>query len=557
MPDTLLDHCNPRVIKLPSTADGSLTKATIKGITPAELVDLETKGVGEIQSVWYGMMRAKMHGVKEHNLFDLLMSRTTSIKAQLNKQTIGNQSYFLPYVMRRQENVVNANAFVITGGIASANAGSTVGGIYYPTHAWEITVENSPSPYQSAIENIERYFLKGAGVVVLNLSGGGAAQSPYYTVVNSENVDADTAKVTLAPNYTEAGWAALGAPAQAVYQPTAGVVQIGVNAVSDYESWCENQPAELGVRVLHYWLETNRYVETYDEDALEYLKKIKAGEVNAYLDLYRNTDVAEFNRRQRANYERAVLNDFFYKDRINENQTAEGYQNLPQVTGQFGEFLEYKAHALGIRTLLNDCGRVIDYAGGALDINALAAQLYSIKRHREAEGGQVQSIDIMGGHLAALNFDSVMMSYYKARNRTDFRQTWEPQKIADGHLWEYRTYDIPEARVKVNFIIDPFFDDDKGHYTGALVPRGNKMAVLDWPDIEYGVAGTASRNSHTPDLETDSSLSCVIKTNRRIQKMQSEMRTAILEDPARHLWVENFSDACPTYNYTNCDATAV
>jgi hypothetical protein len=540
--DQLLNICGPRIIDVPNTADGSLTRASIKGITPDELVALEALGVGELQMIYAQMTRARMTGVRENNLHDLVMSKTVSAKRGLTKQSLGQRSFFLPYMLEEQEDFVNVSAFVVNSGQASPSAGTTVGGIVYPTHAWDIVVANSPSPFASAIKYIERYFLPESYVTVLNLSGGGAAQEPYFKVINSVNVNADTAKVT---------------PEKAILQPTDGVVQIGVNSISDYESYCRNHPAELSKRIIDFWYETNRYTESYDDITKEYLDYIKSGKVNEYLDRFRTLDMTEYNKRQYANYQKNFLNDFFFGQQINEFQTVELYQQLPKVTGKLGEFIEYKCKALGVKELLRRCNRVIDKAGNPLDLNQLETLLTTIRRRREVSGGNVREIDLMCGHEVATMIDQVMMGYYKANNRVEFQQSFEPKKIADGHLWDYKSYDMPKARVKLNVIYEPFFDDYAEHFTGGLANRGNSVWILDWSDIKHGVAASGSRNASTPDLMTDPTLACTIKTNVMHHRLESTLRTVILEDPSLHLIIENFSLACPTYNYALCSPTAL
>lgn len=555
--DELLNVCGPRIINLPNTADGSLTRADVIGITPDTLVSFEQKATGELQMIWGQMQRARITGVREHTLWDLVMSRTMNTGKLLTEQKVGNRSFFLPYILEEQEDFINVSAFVISNGVASPYRGMTINGVTYPAHAWEIVVGNSPSPWASAIQYPERYFLAGSYVTVLNLSGTSAAQEPSFKVLATEGIDADTCKVTIVPNYTAAGFAGLAGAVQDVYEPTDGIIQIGVNSISDYESYCLNHPAELSKRVIDFWLQNTRYTESYDDITKEYLGYIKQGKVNEYLDKFRTLDMAEYNRRQFANYQKATLNSFFYGQQINENQTVEGYQSLPRVEGRMGEFLEYKSNALGVKELLRRCNRVYDLAGQPLNLNDLEEILRVIRRRREVDGGTVRQIDVMCSRTTAIKIHLVMMGYYKAINRTEFQQKFEPDVIANGQLWEYRSYDLLHAQVKMNVIIEPFFEDWAEHFTGGLATRGNQLVILDWNDIKRGIAKTNQRTARTPDINTDPTLACTIKANVMHHMLESVLWTVMIEDPSRHAWIENFDlTTCPTYTYDMCDPTA-
>jgi len=560
--DLILNQCGPRIMNVSNVCDGSLTKLEMQGLTPATLESMKQTAWMEY-FLYTQAVKARMTGVRENSLYDLILSRTAPIK--LGKETVNNKSYFLPYILRNQEDYINANAFVISGGSANPNAGTTVGGIAYPQSSWDVIVENTPH-IGSPLIHIERYFVLGAYVVVLNLSAAGAVQEPYMKVIHTEHVHTgdgvEKARVTLAANVTDAasGWGGMTAAERILYQPTRGVVQVGVNNVSDYESWCEMQPVDLSNRLIHFWCQTSRFVFCYDDETKKYLAYIMAGNVNPYLDLYKELPLTEQNRKAYANWERQQVISFFYGQQIDEHQTAEDYRNLPRVYDPVhGIFLEYKANALGVKTLLNECNRVIDYAGQPLDLNVLENQLYQIKRHREVDGGTVTEIDAWTNRNAAALIDSLMMGYYKARNRMDYRQDWKPQQISvqDKVLWNYRSYEFRNAQVVLNVIVEPFFDDHKLHFPAAIASRGNMLLIPDWSDIKRGVAGAASRTSHTPDLETDPDFACIIKANIKHYEMQSFVWTVLLEDPARHLWLENFSDECPTYEYTLCEPTQV
>jgi len=262
-----------------------------------------------------------------------------------------------------------------------------------------------------------------------------------------------------------------------------------------------------------------------------------------------------------AGYQRKFMNSFFFGQALNEFQTVETYKSLPNVVDprKTDVFLEYKANALGVRTQLSACNRVIDYAGQALDFNVLEQSLYQLKRHREADGGTVEEIDCMTDKGTAARIKSLMAKYYQARYGIAWQKEFSAtQKVMFGQqtMWRFNSYEFDDAHVMLNVYVEPFFADFKQHFPNPLKSRGNMLLMLDWQDIILGIAGTDSRNSHTPDVATDPDFACIIKANITHYEMESTMWTPIIEAPDRHLIVENFSDDCPTFLYDNCEPTA-
>jgi len=508
---------------------------------------------------------ARMSGVRENSMWDLMMSRISNVKGEISKQNLGpNKSFFLPYILREQEDLVNANAFQIEAGVVDPDAGTTVNGVYHPIGAWKITIKASASPWTSTISNLERYALPGEYVVVLNLSASGTVTEPYYKVITSVNANAggiEKADIILAPNVTDAKWASMTAAERLPYQAQAGVVQMGANSVSDYESWCYNQPSDLSKRLIAFWPQTMRYTRCYDDLYEDFLKRIFAGQVNPYLERFKELPMSEQNKRMYALYQRKMMNTFWYGQQIDEHQTVEDYKNLPQVRDPRGNngLIEYKSNAIGVREQLRGCNRLVDNLGQKLDINYLEEQLYSLKRYREVDGGSVDSIDIMTDKSTANRLKTLFNDYYKKRYGMDLtRNANLGQKITFGQqtMWNVNSYELDEAQIMLNVIVDPFFADHKSHFTGNLASRGNMLVAVDWSDLSMGVAGVNSRKSHTPDIESDPDFKCIIEANITHTEMESTKMTPILGDTKRHFILENFSDECPVYTYEDCAATS-
>jgi len=560
----IYNQCGPRIIDVSNSCDGSLTKADIQGMTPGTLESLKDTAIGEA-FLFRQTTLAGISGVRENSLWDLLMSKIKNVGNEITESSIGpNKSFLLPYFLREQEDYINVNSLIIEAGGANPLAGTTVGGLYHRNDTWRLTVATptysaSELALTSPVKNVERYFLPGEYIIVLTKSGNDA-KTLHFKIVDSESAGNNKAYVIVEPSYTEGYVAAEGILAD--YQPTNGIVQMGVNSVSDYESWCHNQPSELSRRMLAFWPQTSRFTRCWDDVYAEYLEAIFDGKINPYLERFKELPMAEQNRQQFAVYQRKLLNSFFFGEAINEFQTVETYRQLPEVRDPRGanSLLEYKSNALGVRTQLNACGRVIDRSSAALNLNELEEQLYILKRNREVNGGSVDSIDVMTDKSTANRIKTLMASYYKARYGIGWERQMQPtEKIKFGQqtMWNYNTYEMDEAQVQLNVITEPFFADFKSHASKAgVATRGNMLLFIDWNDVQFGVTKVGSRKSNTPDVDTDPDFRCIIKANITHTEMESVSWTPIINDPRKSLIWENFSDECPTYTYEDCAVTS-
>jgi len=382
----------PRIIKVDSSTGCTLTNASIKGMTPAEFEALGNKEI-DLARIIASSAEAKILGVQEKGLPTLLKSSITNIKPLLNQQKVETQSLILPYVQRRQRSYINSNYFSGSAGKAAATAGQ--GGAH--AGLWQCEVTVGDSPWASDLQLINRYFLPGMTVLVntWDAEGTKAAKSLVYKIVASTPPVSASANaiITLEPNITSAGYAALTADDKKDYQFSVGVVQTGANSVNDYEEWCHNQPSDLSNQLIVNWLQTTRESRIVDEQYKATLDSIMTGKVNPFLQNFMYQPLAEQNKRAHQLSDEAWMRSVWHGQRINENQTPETYMNLPSVVDPEGQrlgsadecVLEYKSNALGLHTQLVDSNRRADLKGAKLDLDYLFAQLYQLKRHREAD----------------------------------------------------------------------------------------------------------------------------------------------------------------------------
>jgi hypothetical protein len=548
------NNCNPRVVNIPSSAGCSLTRANIIGMTPQAFEDQGNKEVG-MDKLITNAQEAKAAGYIENTLEMLLFSRLAPVKNAVSKVRIPpNDSVILPYIYRRQKRNINSNYFVLT----DAAQQSAVGGQAYRL---TLTIGNHGGTLATALPNVQNYFLVGKVLQVEWVdTTTNVAYAAQFTIISSVVNPGDPTKADVVgePNYSSGGWGALGAagrkPWQGLLTQKAGTVINLTNSISDYEAWCFNEVAENTNKLLTFWLQTSRYTHEYSD---EYLKALNAALTSGYFKEFAQLPLAEQKRIKYAKFMRDWVNSVFYGQRINENQTVETYTSLPTVIdpNAGGCTLEYKARALGFKTMLQDCGRYLDHQGNPLSVDNLAAVAYLMKRAREADGGTVDTIDFMTDRDTAGKILQLFTSFYKAKYGVDTVRYYSEQgalKFGDQVAMPYNLYQLPPDLGGFNLAIfhHPYFDDKLSAFQSGQANRGRTMWGIDWTDVLLGIAGTSSAQRQTNIY--DNLYNCVIKPNIHHYELQSQTWTAIIEDPNRHFIIDNFSSACPSLTVPGC-----
>jgi hypothetical protein len=564
----------PRVIQVDSSTGCTLTKAHVKGLTPAEFEALGNKET-DLARVIASAAEAKTLGVEERGLTTLLTSSVQNIKPLINKQNVAEQSIILPYIQRRQRSVINANYFAVEGG-----ADATGSSPYDPSFTnqagdYVVTVNLGGSDWVTPLEGLERYFLPGGFVIINHWTSGGATVEVQFQILGSANADAGSiakASVVLRPTGKDipaaASFSTLPAGEQAKYAPTAGILQTVANNINDYESWCRNQPTDMSVRLLVNWLQTTRESREVNDSYKKTLEQIMNGKVNPYLSSMVYQPLAEQNKIaskvSQDQWNRAV----WYNQAINDAQKPESYMQLPAVTDpEDGNCtLEYKANALGIKSLLREGSRIKDNGGNALDLDSLFSDLYYLKRNREQDGDTISVIDVMTDRLTSVKIFEAFNSYYK------LRYGWETQRNANINqtiehngivLFNYNVYDIPDVGVQLAVFHDPMFDDllnvgsgkkyllDGSRSADDVFSSSDALAfsksqrmlwLVDWSDVKIGIAGTNSITRTQPHPEVDRLYSCRMDSVKRTFNLRSTKWTTMMDRPHRHLIIENISD---------------
>lgn len=550
-------NCNGRFVAVDASTGCSLTRAQILGMTPALF---EAQGLTEVymDRVITRAQMARMAGYRENFLEMLLMSRMVGIGKEIRRTSVPNESAILPFIYRRQEWNLNANYWHTVTGAATPGAGS--GGVH--PGAWNLTVKNNTSRWGTVLTSIERYFLPGKYLRVTHVHPTTkAALTGAYKVISAVNADAAgvaQATITLEPNYSVAGWASLTSDQKLAWQPTAGLVENMLNSVSDFQSWCHNEPSENNQKLLTFWLQTSRFTHQVND---QYVKVLNAALLSGYAKEFRFLPLAKQLVQQRALYAKAMLNSAFFGERISEAQiTPDSYRSLPKVYDPANPtcVLEFQANALGGETQLIDCGRATDYNNeGALNMEDVFSTSYDLKRAREATGGTVDRIDWGTNRGTFGGIRDTMIGWYKAKYGVNIERFYQPnQKL----IFENQTeliFDVFEVPAEFGgFELGVWHHDyfsDRIAASGTVTAQQNRQRAMwayDFTDFQMGVAASNSVQRRHPDPSVDRLYSCIITAVEDTYMLESTTWTIVMEDTLRHAVIRNFTADKPLLGAT-------
>lgn len=568
MADVLNPPCLGRTVAIDSSCGCTLTRMTIRGLSPADIVNFGNTEI-DLARVILQAREAKILGVPERGLNMLLKGKIQNIKPAMVIQKIGEQSIIQPYILRPQQSFINDNYFKIESGTPTPGRGT--GDI--PASAWNVTVVLGGAWINDGgISALEQSFVVGSTVIIHTWDNvtTKTALTLQFTILTSVNADAGgtfKATITLVPNLTAAEWAALTPAEKAVYSPAFGMLQTAANNVDDREAYCNQQRADLNRRVIANWFQTTRGVVCSQMSYEEVLEKILSGDVNAYLKGFKFLSLAEQEKQKMARQEREKMNSWMYGQIINGHQQTDysEWSQLPAVNDPIDTTcqLGVKANALGFFTLLNNCNRVIDLGGAALSIDYIInTVLYPLRRQRQADGDKIDVIDSMTNRYMASKILQTMSHYYQAKYGITTTRYFEVnQKITHDNIvfFNYNVYDIEEAGVQWAVFVDDYFNDFVDSFNTPIIGwdfriRANSIWFIDWSDVSIGLLKTNQVTRKWPSVDpvTAEVYKCVMQPNPSTYRLSSETFTPMLDRPNRHLIIHNMSFECPTVADTAC-----
>lgn len=561
--DVLDPACVGRVVEVSSACGCTLTRTTITGLAPADIVALGNKEIYLTKAI-LDAAEAKMLGVPENPLMTLLNSRIKDVKDQLSEVKIDSQSIVMPFIQRTQRAFINANYFTVIAGNGVAGAGAN--GI--PISAWNITLGLGNSSFQTTLADIQRFFVPGTTLHVrtwdsVNTKTARDLMFTIYSAVEADVGATPRCVVTVYPPVSAANWVAYTAAQKSVWQPYFGMAETAANSIANEESYCQNQPSDLAKNLVINWLQTTRESYCREQSYEEVLDFIMKGKVNDYLKAFKYQSIAEQQKMMKARYDLNWFNSVFFGQAIDvDNQTTANWQNLPIVYDLVNTQcpLVYKASALGIFTLLNECNRVKDYQGLPVHLNDIFHDIYSLRRNREATGDRVPVIDSMTDRFTSSHIFDSMSKYYTAKYgvQTTKYYTANQQITFDKMvMFTYDLYDIKDAGCQWAVFNLDYFNDLVDAFNTIVVgwnltTRANNLWFIDWSDVNVGMAGSKQVTRKNPDPATADIYKCVITPNIRTYDLRSKTWTVMVDRPARHMIYHNFAGGCPTVDLLNC-----
>jgi hypothetical protein len=593
-------NSDPRLIVVDDAM--SLTRANYTGWNKSDIEGTMFKEVG-LDKIISQTKEGRLAGSKQRTLTDLLLSRHTPLKLGGGAAA---QSVIQPFRLIPRRNRVNPGYFRVSGGFSLANftaQGGTAGanvsftGISNGTitlnagvgACWVLVVNNGSidadsSPFAKSPNNVlkspEKYFLPRHSLTAEFLNGANSKITSQLRVVDSAaGPDANQAYVLVIPNRTFRGdstipsgtlltgafgngsindttlwWENATAAAQATYQPTTGIVKVGVNAVSDYQSYGAQLPGFNEYGLIEYWRQTQRWNHKFND---QYVEALAASTTSEGLKKFRLLPLAKLRAQQEKMNEDFFYETCFYGDVENELQTISTWNKLPHVedpawaaSGETGtQLIEYVSRTVGIRTQIAASGNVYDCQAGPLDLDALFEAGYYVKREREEESRvTVTDIDVMTDRrFTRPMIRQLMIRYFKAKYAIDDVTMFveSGKKITDTFngavLFEYDSYELPDYGYTLHVFSDEYFDDKVAQFQTGQKSAGRAIWMIDWSDIAVGVI--ASKSVPRTNNLADNLYKYVMTQNVQHVQLNSRTFEVAVGNTNRHRLIENYADA--------------
>ncbi len=489
----------------------------------------------------------RMCAQTQYSLYDFFMANKVNMskKFQVTRPNSGLIE-IAPFVLARQFDPIN-NAYWIVGN-GRAGSGGTAGD-------WIVEIESSANvPFDL------RNWSTGINVYIKSISIGGTATTTAWLVVSATDNGDGTGDLVLSPQ--NSGSYLNNAQ---LANPTNGILMIGTTNVTDYENFCNEQPAYMNWRNVPFWVQTVRWSlcksSNYDKWRALLLDN------NPLYREFGDLDDIQRNKQLGLTFQKQFVNSVFFQKPLNANQSLSAYTQLPQIEsyqdplatglGADGDTCQgFRANAVGIYEQLGQCNRIADLQGATVNIPNLTRTLYNIMRVRETNSpNSAHSIDIFTDSVTAQTINQSMIKYYAAQSadqngattlRLNLDINSEVKTAEFG--FKFRSYKLFWPAVTINIVTHEFFDDQltaMGQVGQSNV--GRVLWILDFSGIYPGILATNKVVNKTGDLKTlaavDQSFACVMKVPTKEQTLTSITFTVVVECPAGSLIIENFSPA--------------
>lgn len=572
----------------------TLNEAGIKALFTDALKDGSTVGTkfNENGFVLKHQFEMALCGVKRNGFYDWITGSGRSGMSNLlsfEKRDRGPM-ILRPFIIGRQQSVVNADYYSIVDGYTTTRADTgagtaknypTTGPLSNPaltatgTGGRVIRVMNAYGA--GNILDAGRFLADmsvasgnliagGHATFVLNTIGSSVAATTQWRIVDAANAADGT--------YVDVALALAGdqTAGRIDVTPIKGVVINGINNVADVEQYCKNPSNYTNTKFVPFWFQTYRETRCVDSEYLRVQKQLLQS--NEYFQQFVDLPEAERNRQDEERSQREFVHSFLFGRAYNSSQTKDNWGSLPDITsvakgnvidpGVGAKLITKRANMIGVYDQLRSCGsgtgQVFDSAGAPLNFtNYLETLIYGIYRARQTRGSKsARNITVWTDSTTANDFAAAWIQYVqKKTGLTTATLTWNAEemdrndpKALMGFTW--RTYKLfKPSGIALEIVTHETFDDLRDMFVAADAGsphRGKFLLALD-----LGSGGTihpatlaSNRKVYTVGeldqlAKLDTTYSCVMEAPTQVKTLTSKTVTAIVSCPLESLWVENFN----------------
>lgn len=551
---------------------GTITRASVATLTPTQLDSLFKPGglFAEMDAWFRTSFEMKACGTKTNGMYDWLMSSQRQMGQLLVTEKVDRGPGILhPFVLGRQDSVINKDFWAITAGQAQSAYTALVTG---PLTTADLALGSASDRVirvvtRYGIDMDPKWFLNRDVVNIFGRASGVSTRGAWKVLASE--VAADLSYVDVLITSQNAGSAT---PYDAA--PTAGVLLAGVNNVNDYESWCNNRPTLDPRKRVPYWYQTMRRGRQVDSEYKKVFARLM--ESNEAFREFGDLPLNERNRQDEEEFQRRWVNSFFFGKPISANQTLALYQSLEQILtptstgvdpGQGGKLIAYRANMVGLYEQLRACGRTKDLLNNHLNFYEWLNENYRIIRARKSQGKTADSIDWFTDAVYAAELESAFIAYYRKEYGDIVRINVTTGGNEFGFSW--RTFEVKfPAGVKINIISHEFFDDLYNAFqTESIDSSGRFLMCLEMGKpgpkggtIYPGMIATNRKMRTLGELEQlariDPTWACVMEAVTEEISLTSETCTAVCECPANSLIIEGIGEGVPDTTGVNSNAGA-
>lgn len=584
--DKFIEACSP-VIDSNYDTCGTITKASIDHMSVTDLNSVFTDGglFRDLQAWFVHSIEMKSCGTKSYAWYDWIMANADrSMFTEVYKNAIRpgakavrGPSLLHPFIMGRQESVVNRDYWKLENGIAnSAYTGDQPAtGIGTMTQGPLTAAQKALGAAGDRVIRVTQrhgmpldpaWFLDRQVIYIFTSTGGVTQQGNWKVLAAAVDdsltyidvlVTSDGNAASTEPYKTDPGASA-----------TKGVIIHGVNNVNDYEKWCNNRINVDPRKMVPFWYQACRNTRCVDSEYLAVFQRLMASGVNEAFRQFGDLDMAERNRQDELAWQKEFVNSFLFQKPISTNQTLTLWENLEAINsvtevalqpGLGGKLQARRANWIGVKEQLRSCGRVKDLLGNPLALNEFFQINYDIMRARKtsAPGRKVTRLDWHTNAHYRDFFYRGMIAYYK-----DYYQDTARYVLNFGDTnsidMTYDVYRVPfPANVEIAVISSEFFDDLLTEYQDAEIQNaGNMMLCLDigkpgptGGTIYYAQLMANRKVYTTAQIEElarlDPTFRCTMEITSLTQTLISECGTVVVECPLNSLWMHGISLSAP------------